>query len=84
LPKATIDWSSLTVSGFSSGAFMATQFHFAYSSEVKGAGILAGGKYIFEYIYCISTHSKEHSTTITATCQVLLLLDLADGTALCR
>jgi len=44
LPEAKIDWSSLTVSGFSSGAIMAAQVAVALSSEVKGAGILAGGK----------------------------------------
>lgn len=34
---------SLSVSGLSSGAFMAQQFHVAYSQWVIGAGIVAGG-----------------------------------------
>lgn len=42
LQQYNVDPSSLTVSGFSSGAFMATQFHFAYSNEIGGAGIIAG------------------------------------------
>lgn len=37
--------TNLTVSGLSSGAYMAVQFHVAYSSEVDGAGIVAGGPY---------------------------------------
>ena len=34
-----------TVSGFSSGAMMATQLHMAFSSQIEGAGILAGVPY---------------------------------------
>ena len=34
-----------TVSGISSGGFMAVQFHVAHSSTVKGAGVLAGGPF---------------------------------------
>ncbi|MFP5384796.1 MAG: polyhydroxybutyrate depolymerase [Bacteriovoracia bacterium] len=37
--------SSLTVSGISSGAYMAQQFHVAFSSKVSGAGLIAGGPY---------------------------------------
>ena len=40
-----LDPSGVTVSGISSGAFFAHQFHVAYSSVVKGAGIVAGGPY---------------------------------------
>ena len=35
----------VTVSGVSSGAYMAVQFHVAHSSMVKGAGAIAGGPY---------------------------------------
>jgi len=35
----------LTVSGISSGGYMAVQFHVAFSSSVSGAGIVAGGPY---------------------------------------
>lgn len=37
----------LTVSGLSSGGYMAAQFHLAYSSQVQGAGIIAAGP-----VYC--------------------------------
>lgn len=40
-----LDPGGVTVSGISSGAFFAHQFHVAYSSLVKGAGIVAGGPY---------------------------------------
>ena len=35
----------ITVSGISSGGFMAVQFHVAHSSTVKGAGVIAGGPF---------------------------------------
>jgi hypothetical protein len=38
-----VDPRSLTVSGISSGGAMSTQFHFIYSSDIKGAGIFAAG-----------------------------------------
>lgn len=34
---------SITTSGISSGAVMATQFHVVHSSSVNGVGIFAGG-----------------------------------------
>jgi hypothetical protein len=40
-----LDPHSVTVSGISSGEFFAHQFHVAYSSLVKGVGIVAGGPY---------------------------------------
>src|SRR3712207_4026452 len=45
LPSLAIDIDQTTVSGLSSGAFMAGQFHVAYSGTVRGAGIVAGGPY---------------------------------------
>ncbi len=39
------DITQTSVSGLSSGAYMAGQFHFAYSSLIIGAGIVAGGPY---------------------------------------
>jgi poly(3-hydroxybutyrate) depolymerase len=35
----------VTVSGISSGGYMAVQFQVAFSKLVKGAGILAAGPY---------------------------------------
>jgi len=41
----SINKDNITVSGISSGGYMATQFHVAYSSNVSGVGIIAGGPY---------------------------------------
>jgi hypothetical protein len=45
LPSYNADLSQTSVSGLSSGAYMAVQFHVAYSSMVRGAGVIAGGPY---------------------------------------
>jgi poly(3-hydroxybutyrate) depolymerase len=45
LPVLRIDLARTTVSGLSSGAYMAGQYHLAFSSEVAGAAIVAGGPY---------------------------------------
>lgn len=45
LPALGADLSRTTVSGLSSGAYMAGQFQVAYSQLVTGAGIVAGGPY---------------------------------------
>jgi poly(3-hydroxybutyrate) depolymerase len=45
LPHLPIDPASVTVSGISSGGAMATQFHVAHSSLVRGAGLLAASPY---------------------------------------
>ena len=45
LPALGADIQSVTVSGVSSGGYMAVQFHIAHSSTVDGAGVLAGGPY---------------------------------------
>jgi predicted esterase len=45
LPSLRIDPKETSVSGLSSGAFMAVQMSVAYSSIIKGAGIIAGGPY---------------------------------------
>lgn len=44
-PDLNIDRARVTVSGISSGAYMAGQFHVAHSSLIGGAGLLAGGPY---------------------------------------
>lgn len=43
LPALAADAGSLTVSGLSSGGYMATQFQVAYATEVRGAAIIAAG-----------------------------------------
>lgn len=45
LPKLTIDNERIAVTGMSSGAYMATQVHMAYSDHLIGAALLAGGPY---------------------------------------
>ena len=45
LPRLPIEAGSVTVSGISSGGAMATQFHVAHSSLVRGAGLLATSPY---------------------------------------
>jgi poly(3-hydroxybutyrate) depolymerase len=46
LPRFNIVPGSLTVSGVSSGGYMATQFQVAYSDDVAGAGIVAAGPWL--------------------------------------
>ena len=45
LPQLSLDREATTVSGLSSGGFMAVQLQIAYSSAVSGAGVVAGGPY---------------------------------------
>lgn len=45
LPAYGADKTQVSVSGLSSGAFMTAQLHVAYSEQLMGAGILAGGTY---------------------------------------
>jgi len=40
-----VDQEGTTVSGISSGGYMAVQYHVAYSGAIKGAGVFAGGPY---------------------------------------
>ena len=48
LPKYNVSFDNVSVSGLSSGGYMAAQMHFAYSGTIrKGAGIIAGGP-----VYC--------------------------------
>ncbi len=60
LPALVIDGSKTTVSGLSSGAYMAVQMHVAYSATFHtGAGIVAGGPY-----YC----AQDSLATATGPC----------------
>jgi hypothetical protein len=47
------DIAQTSVSGISSGAYLAVQFHVAHSNIVRGAGIIAGGPY-----YCAENSSS--------------------------
>ncbi len=43
--KVNLDTANITVSGLSSGGFMANQFHLAHAEIVNGAAIIAAGPY---------------------------------------
>lgn len=44
-PAFNIDRERITVSGVSSGAYMAGQLHVAHSDRIRGAALIAGGPY---------------------------------------
>ena len=45
LPKLKIDPNRIALAGMSSGAYMATQLHLAFSDHVMAAALVAGGPY---------------------------------------
>lgn len=45
LPVLTLNPDTITVSGLSSGAFMAVQMQVAFSDRISGAAVIAGGPY---------------------------------------
>lgn len=45
LPALQADAQQVSVSGISSGGYMAVQFHIAYSAMLKGVGVIAGGPF---------------------------------------
>jgi poly(3-hydroxybutyrate) depolymerase len=45
LARYGADATQVTVSGLSSGAYLAVQYAVAYSSKIKGVGVFAGGPY---------------------------------------
>jgi hypothetical protein len=59
LPSYQIDLSQTSVSGLSSGAFMAAQFQVAFSGTLVGAGIIAGGPF-----YCVGPWSYPLSVSV--------------------
>ncbi|MFT4731865.1 MAG: poly(3-hydroxybutyrate) depolymerase [Gammaproteobacteria bacterium] len=44
-PSGQKDTPAISVSGLSSGAYMAMQFHLSFSEKVIGSGLIAGGPY---------------------------------------
>ena len=46
LPALNVDTSKISISGLSSGAFMANQMGYAYASTFMGVGVFAGGPYM--------------------------------------
>lgn len=63
LPALNIDMAETSISGISSGGFMAVQFQVAHSAIVKGAGIIAAGPY-----YC----AQNSGITATTRCSCTL------------
>lgn len=57
LPALGAELRELTVSGVSSGAYMAVQFQVAHSQLVRGAGVIAGGPY-----YCAEGSTRKALT----------------------
>ncbi|WP_313952368.1 poly(3-hydroxybutyrate) depolymerase [Accumulibacter sp.] len=57
LPALGAELRELTVSGVSSGAYMAVQFQVAHSKLVHGAGVIAGGPY-----YCAEGSTRQALT----------------------
>ncbi len=82
LPALTIATSEISVSGLSSGGFMAVQVHVAHSATFKrGAGIVAGGPY-----YCSEGsladavgRCMEHNREIPVQKLVQITNEWADG-----
>ena len=46
LETYNIDTDQISVSGLSSGGYMAVQMHIAYSASIMGVGVLAAGPYL--------------------------------------
>ena len=61
LPAFNVDIKETSVSGVSSGGFMAVQFDVAYSTILRGAGIIAGGPY-----FC--AHGNVNTATTICSC----------------
>src|SRR5262249_56886574 len=62
LPSYNVDINQTSVSGLSAGGYMAVQFDIAFSSMLRGAGIIAGGPY-----YC----AQGNLFTATSTCSCI-------------
>lgn len=62
LPTLNLDVAETSISGLSSGAFMAMQFAVAHSALIKGAGIVAGGPY-----YCAQANVLTATTRCSCT-----------------
>ena len=97
LPAYGADAGETTVSGVSSGGFMAVQFHVAHSGSVKGVGIVAGGPYYcaqgnlwVAYYNCLTPSASKPLPSVTllkAEADALAragLIDRTDGLAAAR
>lgn len=68
LPKLNAISDQTSISGLSSGAFMATQYHIAYSKDLVGVGVVAGGPW-----QCAASNPLNPNplSTATSTCTCL-------------
>ena len=88
IPKLKLDLTSTSVSGISSGGYMAVQFHVAFSSMMKGAAIFAAGPYdcskgsIQTALGTCSTGSPDVASLVTITNQYAQAGSIDDPSAL--
>ena len=69
--NTAIDSNQISVSGVSSGGYMAVQLHVAYSDIFMGVGAIAGGPY-----FCAENRPPSDINTIKTICMVGLGADL--------
>jgi poly(3-hydroxybutyrate) depolymerase len=88
LPALKIDASSVTVSGLSSGGYMATQLHVAWSSVFKGVGVVAAGPYYcaqglvpFAQGRCLTRDSAPPVAALVATAKAWAAAGQIDATS---
>lgn len=66
LPALAIDPAQVSVSGVSSGGFMATQMQVAHAARIIGAGVIAAGPW-----FCAGTDFPWNAVTVFARCMNL-------------
>ncbi|TRY67557.1 hypothetical protein TCAL_03306, partial [Tigriopus californicus] len=84
LPQFNVDPDLVSVSGISSGAYFATQFHVAYSMSVQGCGLWAGGPdlcYARDGLLCMTTPSVVVVSILTLDAETLGSLGRIDDTS---
>lgn len=82
LPPQHADLSETSVSGVSSGGYMAVQFHVAYSGLVTGVGVIAGGPYnCADGSIWRATHNCMHPDRFNPVPEVDYLVARTDGLA---
>ena len=70
-----VDDSLISVSGLSSGAFFAVQFHVAFSKTIMGVGVIAGGPY-----YCAQNDLKIALTACSLNPDLISIPELVEIT----
>ena len=66
LPRLGLDPETVTVSGVSSGGYMAHQLHVAHAARIKGAGVIAGGPW-----FCAGSGFPRNLVQVFARCMNL-------------